>query len=301
MSPSPKDALITALEHCERLAAGRWWKRLFHAPLSFIKAIGSRSFLQPFFKDGIDTKAVSFFGREMDIRLPAATDIYLTGCKSHPSEIRLAKWMINNIQPGWDTMDVGAHFGYYTLLLHELTGPHGKTIAFEPSRLAFEKLTLNVAKQDRILAINLGAGSITGKQLLAERGTRSSESNSFFDLAGARTILAAIVKLDDWIQEHAIIPKFIKVDVEGGEWELVKGASALLFLYHPIIAMEIRTVHFEESYYPAIEWLKANGYRMYSLAADGGLMHCGDAWSYLQSGNTHSDNFLFIAKRRGGN
>ena len=301
MPPPIRNELIKELEKCELLSCGRWWKRLINSPVSFIKAIGSRSFLKLFFKSGIDTKAFTFFKSEMAIRLPAATDIYLTGCKSDPSEIRLAKWMINNIQPGWMVMDIGAHFGYYALLLFHLTGKKGKVVAFEPSPLAYQKLTINVANGTSISAYNLGVGNVTGKQLLAVRGILASESNSFIDLAGANTILAATTTLDDWINEHGMVPKFIKADVEGGEWELIKGAEGLLFLYHPIIAMEIRTIHFEQAYYPAIEWLKANGYQMCSLSGDGGLLHCTDAWTYLQSNNIPSDNFLFIPRKRAQN
>jgi FkbM family methyltransferase len=301
MPSAERKKLITAIEKCEALALGSRWRRLFYKPLRYINAIGSRSFLKPFFKEGIDTKATLFFGNEMEIRLPAATDIYLTGCKSHPSEIRLAKWMINNIQTGWTVMDIGAHFGYYTLLLQHLTGSKGKVAAFEPSPLAYGKLRSNTNPFSNIQANNLGVSSVTGKQLLAVRGVLASESNSFFDIAGARTILAATVTLDDWIPENRLVPKFIKADVEGGEWQMIQGASAILFLYHPIIAMEIRTVHFETAYYPAIEWLKANGYKMYSLASDGTLLHCTDAWSYMQSNNIDSDNFLFMPIKTGGN
>lgn len=300
--PSPaRKELITALEKCEALTLAGSWRRLFYKPLRYINAIGSRSFLKPFLKDGFDAKATLFFGNEMAIRLPAATDIYLTGCKSHPSEIRLAKWMINNIQPGWMVMDIGAHFGYYTLLLQHLTGATGTIAAFEPSPLAYQKLRSNAKPLSNIKAYNLGVSNVTGKQLLAVRGVLASESNSFFDIAGARTILAATITLDDWIAENDLVPHFIKADIEGGEWQMIQGASAMLLVYHPIIAMEIRTVHFETAYYPAIEWLKTNGYKMYSLAADGSLLHCTDAWSYMQSNNIDSDNFLFIPVKSGAN
>jgi len=297
MSPTERNDLMAALEKSEQLASGIWWKRFFNAPLRFIYAVGSRSFLKPFLSQGINVKAFTFFTAEMAIRLPAATDIYLTGCKSHPSEIRLAKWMINNIQSGWAVMDIGAHFGYYTMLLQRLVGSNGKVIAFEPSPLAYEKLSANAGIEANIVTCNLGVISVTGKQLLAVRGVLGSESNSFSDLAGATTILAATITLDDWVKEHGIIPKFIKADVEGGEWELIKGGEALLSLYQPIIAMEIRRVHFEAAYYPAIEWLKANRYKMYSLSADGDLLYCPDAWTYLQGGNIDSDNFLFMPKK----
>ncbi len=301
MPSNERKELITTIEKCEALALGRRWRRLIYKPLQYIKAIGSRSFFKPFFKDGIDTKATLFFGGEMAIRLPAATDIYLTGCKSHPSEIRLAKWMINHILPGWTVIDIGAHFGYYTLLLQHLTGAKGKVAAFEPSPLAYEKLRLNISPFKNVQAYNLGVSRVTGKQLLAVRGVLASESNSFFDIAGANTILAPTVSLNDWIQQNGLIPQFIKADVEGGEWQMIQGASALLLLYHPIIAMEIRTVYFEMAYYPAIEWLKTNGYKMYSLATDGTLLHCTDAWSYMQSNNIDSDNFLFMPVKSGGN
>ncbi|MEO7311114.1 MAG: FkbM family methyltransferase [Chitinophagaceae bacterium] len=297
--PTPdKMELLDALEKGETVSAGKWWRRLWRAPLSYFIWAGSRSFLKPFFSNGIDTSARTFFGKKMSVRLPAAADIYITGCKGKPQDTRLARWMINHIQPAWQVMDIGAHFGYYSLLLEQLAGPGGTVISFEPAPLAYRILAVNAAAYPAIQPYNAGLGSATGRQLLSVHGLQDSESNKFAGLAGAKTILADIITLDDWIIAHRIIPRFIKATVEGSEWNLIKGAASTIFLYHPVFAIEIQTTHFEQACYPAIEWLKANGYRMYSLSEDGELLHCADAWSYLQSRNVKMDYFLFMPREK---
>ena len=300
--PHPeRDALVSELENCEQLASGRWWQLMYHSPVRFIRALAFRTFLKPFFKKGANGIVLTFFGTPMTVRLPAGADIYLTGCKSRPQEIRLTKWMLQYIKPRWVVMEAGTHFGFYTLLLQHLTGPLGKVIAFEPSPLNFKIISGNVAGMPTISLYQKGLSNITGRQLLAIRGLQNTQTDSFYYLSGASTILADVITLDDWTNLHVTIPRFIKVGAGGSVWPILQGAESLIFLYHPIIAMEIKTADFEECYYPAIEWLKANGYRMYSLSADGSPMFCTDAWTYLQSNSIVSDNFLFLPRKQAVN
>lgn len=44
----------------------------------------------------------------------------------------LTQWMINNIQPGWTCLDIGANTFYFAEVIARLTGPTGKVLAFEP-------------------------------------------------------------------------------------------------------------------------------------------------------------------------
>lgn len=75
----------------------------------------------------------------MNIALPASTDIYLTGGKSHDSEIRLAKFLIKNLNQGDNFVDIGAHYGYFTLLGAHLVGKGGR-VFFEPGKSTYSLL-----------------------------------------------------------------------------------------------------------------------------------------------------------------
>lgn len=44
----------------------------------------------------------------------------------------LTQWMINNIQPGWTCLDIGANTFYFTEVMARLAGPEGRILSFEP-------------------------------------------------------------------------------------------------------------------------------------------------------------------------
>ena len=52
--------------------------------------------------------------------------------------------VVNEVRPGDVAIDLGAHIGYYTLLLARLVGPTGRVLAFEPDPDNFALLSRNV-------------------------------------------------------------------------------------------------------------------------------------------------------------
>lgn|GEM_PF-6796901 len=272
-----------------------WYHQLVRHPFLFVMA-GISSCLTPFFPKGFVVSAKPFFGGKMKIRLPASQDIFVTGVKGDVARMKLSKWMINHIKPGWTVMDVGAHVGFDTLLLYTLVKNTGHVIAFEPSPSAFEILQMNCIGKKNISVFNTGVSDEVGKQLLAERSIGHSEKNSFFFLAKAQTKLVPTTTIDAWCNENEVMPRFIQIDVEGWEWHVIKGAATVL-KQRPILSISIATKHFEKIYYPVIESLLANGYLMYSLSTDGELLRCPDAWTELKSTRMHRDNFIFRPRR----
>src|SRR5690606_3346806 len=87
------------LQKVEKLAKGGKITRLLHNPARYCYAMWLSKLLYPRTRKGSLKRALLFFGGEMQVLLPAATDIYLTGGKTHSSEIRLAKFMIANLKP----------------------------------------------------------------------------------------------------------------------------------------------------------------------------------------------------------
>ena len=137
------DMLIKKLAAIEQLARGSVLGRFFKNPVRYVAAIGYWRLFYPLKKRGKFARARTFFGAEMEVVLPSATEIFLFGAKTHDSEIRLARFLLKNLRPGHTFCDVGAHFGYFTLLASQLVGENGRVIAFEASRSTFEILKKN--------------------------------------------------------------------------------------------------------------------------------------------------------------
>ena len=99
--------LLEQIKQVEKIASASKIQRMLVHPFKYLFAILHRKLVYPF-KGSMSIKTTTFFEEEMHLLLPASTDIYLTGGKSHESEIRLAKFMIHNLVKGDCFVDVGA-------------------------------------------------------------------------------------------------------------------------------------------------------------------------------------------------
>lgn len=121
-----------------------------------------------------------FYGKKMKIALPASTDICLTGGKLYPSEIRLASFLINNLKEGDHFLDVGAHYGYFTLIASELVGGKGLVYSFEPSIKNFDILSKNANRLTNTILQNQTLSDNNRSIAFFEFSNLQSEFNSSF-------------------------------------------------------------------------------------------------------------------------
>ena len=139
-----KEQLLQRLDRVDRIAKASKWQRLLYHPWRYLWASYINWVQYPRHKRSVAVLASTFFGSRMEVRLPAGTDIYLTGGKSHDSEIRLARLMIRQLQPGDTFWDIGAHYGFFSLLATRLVGEAGKVVSFEAAPSTYTVLAQNV-------------------------------------------------------------------------------------------------------------------------------------------------------------
>jgi len=174
--------MINNVKKVEQIASASKMGRLLKNPLKYIHAILFRELVYKNTKREKHVMAPTFFGVDMHLLLPSSTDIYLTGGKSHDSETRLAKFLIHELQTGDTFVDVGAHYGYFSLLAAKLVGDTGTVYSFILDQfLSEEKTSPSIIKIDvegaehRVIAglrnhINDNAPAIVMEYLSAERG-----------------------------------------------------------------------------------------------------------------------------------
>lgn len=258
------------LQQMEQLAAGSKLQRLLHHPAQYCKAIFFREIIYRITKKPWLQQATLFFGEPFFVRLPAATDIFLTGGKSDDTEIRLAKFLLENLKPGDCFADVGAHFGYYARLASECVKEQGKVYAFEGSKKNFELLQRNTQAKKNIECLNMIVSDKNGTASIYEFEENFSEYNSLYPnqyqkqswYAGAKqnAVQQTSVTLNQFFLEKNLFPTIIKIDVEGAEYDVLNGAAALLEKNVTIIMEYLAASRNNENHKKAKELLTQAGY-----------------------------------------
>jgi len=141
----------------------------------------------------------------------------------------------NMLRPADTVLDVGAHIGYYSLLAAERVGPTGVVHAFEPveENLATLLSSARLNGYQNIVGRCAGVSDKSGGSITvtAPIGAPSPGSASMWRRVDERTVSysAPTVGLDDYVAEHRIDRiAFLKMDVEGAEPLVLRGADRLL-------------------------------------------------------------------------
>jgi FkbM family methyltransferase len=137
--------------------------------------------------------------------------------------------------------DIGAHAGFFSLLFGRLTGPSGRVYAFEPSRANFERLRANV-QANRLIQIearHLAISDRCGETSFEEGRTSLQGRLSAAGGAGRATVQATTI--DALVREGATPPSLLKIDVEGAEGAVLRGAVCTLARYRPRLLLEIHS------------------------------------------------------------
>ncbi|HMG69063.1 MAG TPA: FkbM family methyltransferase [Chitinophagaceae bacterium] len=301
-----KEKLLRQAAQLEKLANGSKLTRLLHSPFKYVFAIFYRSFIYKRTGKELLKDALLFFGKKMKILLPSSTDIYLVGGKSHPSETRLAKFLIRNLNEGDHFIDIGAHYGYFSILASQLIGFGGKVFSYEPSSESYQVLLQNSKESGNIMAFQKAVSDINGKVVLYEFANLYSEYNTlnadqFKNTEWIRKFppketTVHSITLDQLIKESESKPKIIKIDAEGAEYKILSGAINMLSGHHCIITMEyLSPLRSNQEHKKAVTLLQQMNYDPYRIETDGSCLPIQgkDIDSYLQDNQLESDNIVF--------
>jgi FkbM family methyltransferase len=134
-------------------------------------------------------------------------------------------------------IDIGANIGWITILMAQAVGRHGKVYAFEPSPDIFRQLELNVALNNlsQVSVQCLALSNITGTvpfHIFPEGFEVYNSIGAWQRREGQsanRVVDVPVGTLDDYCQENNLaVIDFIKIDVEGAEELVLKGAQNIL-------------------------------------------------------------------------
>jgi len=140
--------------------------------------------------------------------------------------------------------DVGANVGYFTLVAATVLNHRGRIIAFEPGKNAYARLTENLALNPwrNVTAYPLAITDREGEAVLHLAGDIADSSANLYQAAQpqAGCEVCRTVALDHFLrQEHLAPPHLIKLDAEGAELDVLKGAQQLIHDSPPLWLMEM--------------------------------------------------------------
>jgi FkbM family methyltransferase len=149
------------------------------------------------------------------------------------------------LRSGDTCVDVGGNLGYYSLLMASFVGPTGRVITFEPvqENLAVLKENIAVNGLRNVEFVNSALGSQPGVMSLirSEAGSVSATpSIRGYAVEGAQVSIEVPVNtLDAFLEEKGWRPSVIKIDVEGAELEVLRGAVNTLRVARPAVLLEV--------------------------------------------------------------
>jgi len=136
------------------------------------------------------------------------------------------------LKRGMCVIDVGANIGLYTLLFCKMVGDEGNVYSFEPAPQAYSRLKLNVDLNHFANAklFNMGVSESTGKRqfyMCEDDAYNSLGSKPMMPIK--QTIEIPTTTLDEFcLQEGIRRVDLIKIDAEGADLLIIKGAAKLL-------------------------------------------------------------------------
>ena len=165
-------------------------------------------------------------------------------------EMWLTQFLARHVTPGMTVVDVGANFGYYTLLMGDLVGAAGQVIAVEPNpeaaSLLQETVLLNGHRtRTRVVPHALGASAGRGWLYAPDGEPKNAALVDVEHLPGGRTVEVSTLTLDEVVLPYAKVD-LVKIDAEGGEQGIVAGMRQLIARDRPAIVLEFNAARYAD-------------------------------------------------------
>lgn len=165
-------------------------------------------------------------------------------------------------RPGDHVLDLGANIGFHTLALARTIGPEGQVTAVEPQRYCFQLLCANVTLNQlpQVHCLRAAVGDAPGACVVplyapTARHNAGATEVSLEDRPGS-TDKVPLITVDSLGLQRCDL---IKIDTEGFEDSVVRGATATIAAFRPVLYVE---VHDREKLQRLAGLLKPQGYSL---------------------------------------
>lgn len=178
-------------------------------------------------------------------RLKGATLLVDLSCEKYywlgTHEERVQDVLAEHVRPGSVVYDIGAHAGFFTLLCSRLAGAEGRVYAFEPRRENIERLRRNIEANDaaNVRIVPAAASDRTGEAAFVLHASTLEGSLALSGEPAAARVRTETV--DALVSGGMAPPDFIKIDVEGAEGAVIRGAVRTIDAQRPLLLIEVHS------------------------------------------------------------
>lgn len=199
-----------------------------------------------------------------------------SGASSESGELQAIKYISSKLLENLTIFDVGANIGNYTLLLKKEFKDKAIIYSFEPSRITFDRLLLNVKDCNNIVSYNFGFGNKNEEVILYTNSDASELASVYkrkldhFKIFMDKTETICIKTIDSFCNDNNIKHiDFLKLDVEGNEINVLNGAKQMLneinFIQFEFGGCNIDSRTFFQDFY----YFLNDKYQIYRIIKDG--------------------------------
>lgn len=220
----------------------------------------------------VKIEARTFFNRPMKVVLPEMVSVAIW--RSGFFEEDVCAYLLQVLRPGDTFIDIGGHFGFFSMLAREIVGAKGTVVTFEPMpgtrSILMENMQRNAAPAQHHL-VPAAAGAAPARITFKDYGLVGS---AFATSAAGRNgslqhlgdVDVDVRTVDSVTQELGLTSlRLMKVDAENAEHEVLLGSLETIRKLRPAVILEAGDTT-EGATRRAVDVLLAEGYEPYEFA-----------------------------------
>ena len=172
--------------------------------------------------------------------------------------------LINNIDVSDSTaIDIGSNIGNHAI---EFAKYFKKVICYEPNPRAYDLLATNTKHLKNVEVFNWGIGSKEEFLQLQENINNIGGSSAKYQIDEKNIVNIEIKPLDNDFESLKKV-MLLKIDVEGMEIDVLRGAEKIITKFYPLICFEQHKTDFLNCFNETevIDWLRKKDYKIYAI------------------------------------
>ncbi len=175
-------------------------------------------------------------------------------------DLALTEVLWRLLETGDRVADIGANIGYFSLIMGHRVGSYGRVYCFEPHPQIQKKWTQHLRRwsQCQLFPVGLSSSKSEMNLYIPQDFDKNEGVASLEKKEGALTIKVPVLTLDEVLLSTEV--DLIKIDVEGHELEVLKGATRILETVSNILFED-----FQGEKSPVVAFLRAKGFQVYRI------------------------------------